>query len=180
MSFRNQVRNLLCLGAVASTFALGMTFSASGADKAAAKKDAAEAAGSGEPVDFEKDVYPILDESCVRCHRGGRGGGQARQGRGPGGPGGGGGRGPGGGLRLDDKAAALKGGKHGKAIEPGKADDSLLFKVLKGDVKVGSDTVHRMPKARGGEGKKLADDQVDVIKRWIDQGAKWPEAPAKK
>jgi hypothetical protein len=185
MSFNSRVRNLLCLGAVASTLAFGITFNAAGAaaDKPAVKKDAAEAK-SGEQVDFEKDVQPIFDESCVRCHRaGGGGGGQARgreggQGRGPGGPGGG--RGPGGGLRLDDKAAALKGGKHGKAIEPGKADDSLLVKILKDDVKVGADTVHRMPKARAGEGKKLADDQVDVIKRWIDQGAKWPDAKPKK
>lgn len=194
MSSMTRIRNLLCLGAVASTFAFAITFNpAHGAEKAQAKKDApkkdaAADAKSGDAVDFEKDVQPILDESCVRCHRGGgggAGGGQAKggeggRGHGPGGPGGGGGRGPGGGLRLDDKAAALKGGKHGKSIQPGKAADSLLFKVLTDDVKVGSDTVHRMPKGRGGEGKKLADDQIDVIKRWIDQGAKWPDAAAKK
>jgi hypothetical protein len=181
-----RVRTLVCLGAVAATFAFGVTSNAAGADKPAAKKDAAEAKSDAQ-VDFEKDVQPIFDESCVRCHRGGGGGGgggQARgaeggKGRGPGGPGGGG-RGPGGGLRLDDKAAALKGGKHGKSIEPGKAEDSLLYKVLRGDVKVGADTVHRMPKSRGGDGKKLSDDQIDTIKRWIDQGAKWPDAPAKK
>jgi hypothetical protein len=182
MSVTTRVRDLLCLGAIASTFAFGITFNAAGADKAAAKKDAPEAKAD-QQVDYEKDVQPIFEESCVRCHRGGGAGGQAREGgkgRGPGSPGGGGGRGPGGGLRLDDKAAALKGGKHGKSITPGKADDSLLFKVLKDDMKVGSDTIHRMPKSRGGEGKKLSDDQVDVIKRWIDQGAKWPDAPAKK
>jgi hypothetical protein len=182
MSSNSRVRNLLCLGVVTWTFVFGMTSKASGADKPVAKKDA-KAAGSGEQVDFEKDVQPIFDESCVRCHRaggGGQAGGRERgQGRGPGGPGGGG-HGPGGGLRLDDKAAALKGGKHGKVIAPGKANDSLLFKVLKDDVKVGSDTVHRMPKARGGEGKKLSDDQIDVIKRWIDQGAKWSDAKPKK
>ena len=73
-----------------------------------------------------------------------------------------------------------KAGRQGKASTPDKPDDSLLYKVLKDDVKAGSDTVHRMPKGRGGEGKKLADDQIDVIKRWIDQGAKWPDGGKKK
>src|SRR4051794_23718733 len=52
MSFNSRVRNLLCLGVVTSTFAFGMTFNASGADKAPAKKDAADAK-SGDQVDFE-------------------------------------------------------------------------------------------------------------------------------
>src|SRR5207249_2824882 len=106
-------------------------------------------AGATKQIDFAKDIKPILQQSCINCHKagqprgGGRGpggpggpggsGGQAGPGGpggggGPGGrgPGGGGGRGPSGGLRLDDEAAAMKGGRHGKVIIPGKADDSLL------------------------------------------------------
>jgi Planctomycete cytochrome C len=145
-------------------------------------------------VDFVKDIQPIFKESCVKCHKGGDargpgrgpgGPGGAQAGPGPGGPGGGpgGGRGPGGpgrgpagGLRLDDKAAAMKGGKHGKAIVPGKAEDSLLYKVLAGPAKAGDDDVSAMPKAkRGEEFKGLPDDQIKLIKQWIDEGAKWPK-----
>jgi hypothetical protein len=146
-------------------------------------------------VDFVKDIQPIFKESCVKCHkagdargpgRGGPGGpGGAQAGPGPGGRGGGpgGGRGPGGpgrgpagGLRLDDKAAAMKGGKHGKAIIPGKAEDSLLYKLLTGPAKAGDDEVSAMPKARRGEEfKALSDDQIKLIKQWIDEGAKWPK-----
>lgn len=149
-----------------------------------------EKPAAGKKVDFAKDVQPILQQSCVRCHKapdargpggpaGGPGGGGPPGAGGPGGPGrgpgGGGMRGPAGGLRLDDKAAAFKGGKHGKAIVPGKADESLLYKLLKGPTKQGNDEVSAMPKPKPREEfKPLADDQIQTIKLWIDQGAEWP------
>jgi hypothetical protein len=159
------------------------------ADKEPADKDAA---AGDEKVTYAKDVQPLLKESCVRCHqppnaRGAGGPGGPPGGRrppggpggpggppgGPGGPGGPGPRGPAGNLRLDDKAQILKGGKHGKAVVPGKAEESLLYKVLKGDTTAGKDTVHGMPKAKPGQDfEPLADDQIEVIKKWIDQGAK--------
>ena len=179
---------------------VGMAQGAGAADekpeKAAAKvadKDAAAA----DKVTYAKDVQPLLKQSCVGCHQApnaaGRGpGGRGPGGRGPGGPGGPGGRGPGGGfgggpggpggggprgpaggLRLDDKAQILKGGKHGKAVVPGKAEESLLYKVLKGPATVGKDEIHAMPKPKPGQDfEPMADDQVQVIKNWIDQGAK--------
>jgi hypothetical protein len=111
-------------------------------------------------VDFAKDVQPILQQSCVRCHKLPESGG--------GGPL----RGPAGGLRLDDRAAAFKGGKLGKVIVPGSADESLLYKVLTGPAR---DT-NPMPKVKPGqEFKPLPDEQIQTIKRWIDQGAEWPE-----
>jgi len=82
-------------------------------------------------------------------------------------------RGPGGGLRLDDKAQIMKGGKHGKAVIPGKAEASLLYKVLKEPVTVGKDEIHSMPKSRPDQDfEPLADDEIELIKKWIDQGAK--------
>jgi hypothetical protein len=156
----------------------------------AAEKDAKAEKG----VDFVKDIQPIFKESCVKCHKApdargpGRGPGGAAPAGGPGpGPGGGpGGRGPGapggpgrgpaGGFRLDDKAAAMKGGKHGAAIVPGKAEDSLLYKLLTAPAKAGDDEVSAMPKAkRGEEFKAIPDDQIKLIKQWIDEGAKWPK-----
>ena len=181
---------------------VGLTYSASAADekasapkpavkpaaksspKAAADADKDEVAGAAgsDKVTFAKDVAPLLKESCTRCHGapqanrgpgGGRGPGGPGAGRGPGGPGGPGMRGPAGGLRLDDRAQVLKGGKHGKAIVPGKAEESLLYKVLKDSVTVGDDEIHAMPKPRPGQDfQPLAEDQVELIKKWIDQGAK--------
>jgi hypothetical protein len=69
----------------------------------------------------------------------------------------------------------MKGGKHGKAIVPGKAEESLLYKLLKGPAKVGDEEVKAMPRPRPREEfKPLPDEKIELIKRWIDQGAKWP------
>ena len=144
---------------------------------------AADDNAGGKQISFSKEIQPLLKESCVRCHKppearggpGGPGGGQG--GPGGGGPGGGGGRrgpqGPAGGLRLDDPALMMKGGKHGPAVVVGKADDSLLYEVLKGQVTKGNDKINQMPKGRPNQPPKtLPDDKIALIKAWIDQGAK--------
>ena len=156
------------------------------AEQAAAKADPKagdkDAGAGADKVTYAKDIAPLLKDSCVRCHQVPKAGGQppgapggrppGAPGGGPGGPGGGP-RGPAGGLRLDDKAQIMKGGKHGKAVVPGKAEQSLLYKVLKEDATVGKDTIHAMPKAKPGQDfQPLADDQIEIIKNWIDQGAK--------
>ena len=150
------------------------------AESKAAEPKAADAAGAEKKVLYARDVQPILRESCVQCHRApganqrGPGAGAGAR-RGPGGAGGPGGgmRGPAGGLRLDDKVAILKGGKHGKAVVPGKGEESLLYKILKETVTVGDDEIEQMPKARPGhEFAALPEEQVELIKQWIDQGAK--------
>jgi hypothetical protein len=134
-----------------------------------------KADGDAKQVDFVKDIQPILKESCIGCHQapkaGGPGGPRERQA----GPGGGRGpRGPAAGFRLDDKAAAMKGGKHGKAIIPGKAEESLMYQLLKGPAKRGDDEIAPMPKGRpGDEFKPLPEEKIELIKLWIDQGAKW-------
>lgn len=141
-------------------------------------------AADEKPVNFAKDIQPIFKASCIKCHQqnqGGQGGGPgaAPGGGRPGGPGGGpggGGRGPSGGFRLDDKAAALKGGKAGSDIVPGKAQDSLLVKLLEGPVTIGDHEIAQMPKGmRNQPAKPLAAEQVALIKRWINEGAKWGE-----
>ena len=174
--------------ALAACMALGVAARSSPAAGSSGNSPAAD-----QQVDFATQIQPIFKQSCVRCHGArpqGRGpGGPGGPGPGPGGPGPGPGRpagpggpggpgrgpmGPGGGLRLDSKDAAMKGGKHGKAILPGNADDSLLYKVLKGSAEVDGDQVHMMPKGRPGqESKPLPDDKIDRIKHWIDQGANW-------
>src|SRR5690242_15502015 len=62
----------------------------------------------GRPVDFEKDIQPILDEKCVACHNV-----VTAESK----------------LVLEDVAAMLKGGKRGPAIVPKDPDKSLLYRV---------------------------------------------------
>ena len=110
-------------------------------------------------VDFKKDIQPIFKASCIKCHS-------------PNNPR----HKPASDFRLDDKTAALAGGKAGSDIVPGKADDSLLYKLLKGPVSHDGDDIDPMPKAmRGQKWKPLPDKQVELIKQWLDQGAKWPD-----
>lgn len=101
-------------------------------------------------VEFNRDVRPILSDNCFNCH------GQdaaARKG----------------GLRLDDRAIALTGGKSGlPAIVPGKPNESeLLLRVL-----AAHDSEDLMPTA---ESKKapLTAPQVAVLRQWIAEGAEY-------
>ncbi len=103
---------------------------------------------SAAPVQFEKDIRPILESCCVSCH------GPDKQR---------------GGLRLDRKADAQKGGDSGLAIQSGQSKDSLML--------------HRVTSAIGTErmppkGDPLSATQIASLKEWIDAGAVWPDATA--
>jgi hypothetical protein len=113
---------------------------------------------AADKVDFEKDVKPIFKESCIKCHSLDNPKHKAASG-----------------LRLDTKEDAMKGGKSGKAIIPGNAKDSVLYKILLGTVTVDGEDIDAMPKPKKGEHfKPLPDKEIEVIKNWIDQGAEWP------
>ena len=96
------------------------------------------------PVDFRRDVQPILAQRCFRCH----GPDQAE-----------------GGLRLNSGEAALAeldSGQH--AVIPGKPDKSeLLARVA------ATDDSLRMPP----EGKPLKPEQIQILRTWIADGATW-------
>jgi hypothetical protein len=114
------------------------------------------------PVDFTSQIQPILKDSCVKCHSLNNPRKMAA-----------------GGLRLDDKDAALKGGKLGHDIVAGDSTQSLMYKLLLGPTTVEGHHVDAMPKQRRGEEfKPLGKDKIDLIKSWIDQGAKWPSTSA--
>src|SRR5262249_42128254 len=72
------------------------------------------------------------------------------------------------GLRLDQKAAALKGGDSGPLVVGGKSAESLLIQAVMGN----KEDIARMPKKRD----PLSDEQIALLRAWIDQGADWPEA----
>jgi hypothetical protein len=90
-------------------------------------------------VDFARDIQPILQTHCVKCHGVER---QMAQ------------------LRLDDKRLAAR------VIAPGRSGDSRLVHRL-----LGLHGEARMPKGEA----PLKDEQIALIKRWIDEGALWPE-----
>ena len=78
------------------------------------------------------------------------------------------------GLDLRTRESGLRGGGRGIAIRPGKSGESLLYHFLTGKASP------RMP--LGGE---LSVPQIEVLRRWIDDGARWPAealaaAPARK
>ncbi|XAL98965.1 PSD1 and planctomycete cytochrome C domain-containing protein [Phycisphaeraceae bacterium D3-23] len=105
----------------------------------------AERPGPGSPVEFARDIRPILEAHCYSCH------GPDRQR---------------GGLRLDLKANALRGGDSGEpGVVPGDSAGSFLMHSLRGD-----DDVQQMPLNRD----PLAEEDVALIRRWIDAGAEWP------
>ncbi len=95
------------------------------------------------PVDFARDIKPIFEESCIKCHGHGRDKG---------------------GLRIDTRETLLKGGDSGPAVVPGKSADSYLIQLVQG-----FDPDETMPK----KGKRLTPEQVGLMRAWIDQGAKW-------
>lgn len=103
---------------------------------------------SAAEVDYVRDVKPLLTARCVSCH------GAVRQKAG---------------LRLDAAGLIRKGGKHGPAIVPGKADESLLIEAV-----LGKDR-SRMPPEKDGEA--LPPASVAQLKAWINQGAKAPDEP---
>ncbi|MGO9913130.1 MAG: DUF1549 domain-containing protein, partial [Isosphaeraceae bacterium] len=109
----------------------------------------AQNAMAAPPVDYAREVKPILAARCTSCH------GAIRQKAG---------------LRLDTADFVRRGGKRGPAVEPGKSGASLLIDRVTGAG--GSD---RMPPER--EGVSLSDREVAMLRAWIDQGAKAPPEP---
>jgi cytochrome c553 len=102
------------------------------------------------PVDFSKDIQPILEQNCHRCH-----GAQRAEAD----------------LRWDLKESALKGSDHGPVIVPGQSAGSRVIHLV-----AGLDPKNVMPK----KGERLSAEQVGLLRAWIDQGASWPEALAGK
>src|SRR4029077_20488301 len=74
-----------------------------------------------------------------------------------------------GGLLLDARAAALKGGDTGPALVPGKPEESLLLKAVRWE-----DPDLKMPPK-----EKMPAAEADLLKEWISKGAPWSAATAR-
>ena len=102
------------------------------------------------PIDFSRDIQPILSDNCYHCH-----GPDASSRKS--------------GLRLDRHAEALAGGKSGLAtIVPGKPEDSELIARI-----FSHDAEEVMPSTESN--KTLTAAQKDLLRRWIAEGAVWSE-----
>lgn len=98
------------------------------------------------PPDFQA-VFRILDERCVECHAADDF--EA-------------------GLVLETYEGLMKGGESGAAIVPGKSAESLTIKYLRGEVEKDGKKKFMPP----GKREKLTPEEIQLIARWIDAGAK--------
>ena len=102
---------------------------------------------AAEPLEFEREIRPLLIDRCGECH-----GAKVQKSS----------------LRLDVKSAAFKGGDGGPVIVAGKSGDSELVRRI-----TSADPDERMPPKA-----PLTAAQIDRLRKWIDEGANWPESDA--
>lgn len=109
-------------------------------------------------VSYSLDIRPILMTRCSGCHGPSPWWSDAKQK----------------GLDVTTYESLMKGGKSGLAIDPGQPEKSLLVKYLESPgVSIGN--MPTMPFV----GKPLPREQIDLIKRWIQQGARKDEKPSR-
>jgi hypothetical protein len=97
------------------------------------------------PVDFVKDVQPLLRRRCFECHAKGY---------------------EEGGLDLGIRQRVLEGGNNGPVLSPGDSAHSRLIHLV-----AAVEPEEVMPP----EGAKLSPAEVGVLRAWIDQGVNWPD-----
>jgi hypothetical protein len=98
-------------------------------------------------MSYKKDVYPILHDYCLNCHQPG-GKGYERNG-----------------LDMSTYKTLMKGTKFGSVINPGNSFTSIMIQAVEG-------RVHASIKMPYGMSGGLAKDKIEILKEWVDQGAK--------
>jgi len=102
-------------------------------------------ASDAKGLTYDKDIKPIFEKSCFKCH-----GPEKQKGK----------------LRVDSLTATLKGGEDGKVVEPGNSAKSVLVHNVS---RIGNEDDWMPPTDKGAP---LTKEQVGLIRAWIDQGAK--------
>ncbi len=95
--------------------------------------------------DFEREIAPIIVRRCLECHQD---------------------RDPSGRLVLTTRSSMLKGGRGGPAIVSGDSEESYLISRI---------TSGEMPPEIKGVQQHLPDNEITLLRRWIQAGAPWPE-----
>jgi hypothetical protein len=135
--------------ALTATAALIAAFLPTARGDDGASKASARPFGADQVRFFEEKVRPILETRCVKCHGGG---GKVK-----------------GGFRLDSRAAVLKGGDLGPAVDPDQPDRSLLLQAI------------RYEELEMPPGGRLPTGEQAILTRWVREGLPWgslPEATA--
>ena len=102
-------------------------------------------ANLGRPVDFEKDVQPILDEKCVACHNVAIAESK---------------------LILEDVPSILKGGKRGTAVVAKDVEKSLIYQVA---ARAAEPAMPPLPNKVSAS--SLTPQELGILKKWIEEGA---------
>ena len=129
--------------------ALDMAVEFGGAGRQDEQQEVARISESSRTIDFRRDVRPILSDYCFRCHGPDKGTRMAE-------------------LRLDTQGVAFAKWTDGTTIVPGDPEASLLHKRITHE-----NEMMRMPPAYSR--KELAKGQMDVLRRWTEEGASWDQ-----
>jgi hypothetical protein len=102
----------------------------------------------GQPeVSYKNDVVPIIHDYCLNCHEpGGKGYEKS-------------------GLDMRTYQSLMKGTKFGTVIKPGDSFTSILIQLVEG-------RAHASIKMPFGMSGGLAKDKIEILKKWVNQGAK--------
>jgi hypothetical protein len=102
-------------------------------------------ASTATATDFEREIAPLLVRRCVECHDKATASG---------------------GLVLSTALGLRTGGNSGAVFTPGQSDESLLLQRI-GD--------GEMPPESRGQSQKLPGEEIELLRRWLKDGATWPE-----
>jgi len=107
------------------------------------------------PVSFNKDINPIFVANCLNCHDGSGEGSSTS------------------GFSVKTYGSVMKGTKFGPVIEPGSSVSSSLYRMVAHKVKeeIQMPPHHDKGLAKGRE-DALTLRQIELIEKWIDEGAK--------
>jgi len=98
-------------------------------------------------VSYKNDIRPIIDDYCLNCHKpGGKGYKKS-------------------GLDMRTYKSLMKGTKFGTVVKPGDSYTSILVQVVEG-------RVHPSIKMPYGMNGSLAKDKIELLRKWVQQGAK--------
>src|SRR6266705_4200608 len=148
---KSSFMNKLLMGCMLAVFTMSLaTLHATEKEKKDTKVDVSKIppAATAKDVTYAKDIKPIFEKSCIKCH-----GSEKQKGK----------------LRLDSLEAALKGGQDGKVIEPGNSAESMLVHNV---AHIGDEDDFMPPPDNKDKIPPLTKEQIGLIRAWIDQGAK--------
>ena len=104
-------------------------------------------AAAEKPIDFNRDIRPILSDNCFACHGPDDKHRMAK-------------------LRLDTEDGLFADRGAYRIVAPGDSSKSRLYARISA-----ADKATRMPPPQAGT--TLSAAQIELVRKWIEQGAKW-------